>query len=327
MNIAVLGDGGWGTTLAILLSGKGHFVTLWGAFPEYIAFMNRGRENKKFLPGIKIPARIELSADIRKSASGKDIIVLAAPSQYMRSVMRRLPPPISRVVYLSASKGIEDKTLLRMSEVIKEEAGGVDLAVLSGPTISFEVAREIPTSAVVASTKENIAKDVQRLFSREQFRIYRSTDIIGLEIGGSLKNIIAIAAGILDGLGLGANSKAALLTRGLVEITRLGVAAGAKRDTFMGLSGLGDLVTTCISPHGRNRWFGEQIGRGKKPAGILKNTEMAIEGVPTAKSAYKLAKRYKIEMPIVEQVYNVIYRNKSPRLAVKELMARPLKTE
>lgn len=332
LKISVLGDGGWGTTLAILLNNKGYDVTLWGAFPEYIKFMTRKRENKKFLPGIKLPSSIILTYNIVAATKDKDMIILAVPSQYMRGVLRRFPktkttPRRCGTVYISAAKGIENSTLLRMSEVIQEELGKVDLAVISGPTISYEAARGLPTTAVAASKKEGIAKRVQEAFSAEGFRVYTSLDVIGLEVGGSLKNIVAIAAGISDGLGFGANSKAALLTRGLAEITRLGVAMGARKETFYGLSGLGDLVTTCISPYGRNRWFGEQVGKGKEPREVLKNTEMAIEGVPTAKSAYNLAKRRRIEMPITEQVYKILYQGKSPILAVKELMLRPMKAE
>lgn len=339
LRISVLGDGGWGTTLAVLLSKKGYEVTLWGVFPEYIKFLRRNRENKKFLPGIKIPHNIILTYDINEAGGDKDIIVLASPSQYMRAVLkklsRHLPSPLPspqrgegvRTVYVSAAKGIENNTLLRMSEVIREELGRVDLAALSGPTISYEVARGFPTTAVVAAKKAYVAKRLQEVFSTQEFRVYRSADVIGVELGGSLKNIIAIAAGISDGLGFGTNSKAALLTRGLAEITRLGVVMGAKKETFSGLSGLGDLVTTCISAHGRNRWFGEQIGKGRDPKKVLKSTEMVIEGAPTAKSAYNLAKKHKIEMPITEQIYNILYRNKSPVAAVKELMLRPMKAE
>lgn len=327
LKIAVLGDGGWGTTLAILLDKKGYKVTLWGAFPEYIKVLSSKRENKKFLPGIKIPAGILLTSDIKKAAADKDIIILAAPSQHIREVLRRLPPVKGNPIFVSAAKGIENKTLCRMSEVIKEELGRVNLAVLSGPTISYEIAREMPASCVAASDRIDIAKKIQQVFTAGHFRIYTSRDIVGVEVGGSLKNVIAIAAGISDGLGFGANAKAALLSRGLVEIIRLGAAMGAKKDTFYGLSGLGDLVTTCISSHGRNRWFGEQIGEGRSPAEVLKKTEMVIEGVATVKSAYELARKYKVEMPISEQIHRVIYDGKKPLEAVKELMLRPMKSE
>ena len=325
--IAVLGDGGWGTTLAIILQGKGYDVSLWGAFPEYTEFLKRKRENKKFLPGIKIPVSILLTHDIREATRDKSIIVLAVPSQHMREVARRIGTGRTNALYVSVAKGIENHTLSRMSEVVREELGGVDCAVISGPTISYEVARGIPTTAVVASKVRAAAREIQGIFTTERFRLYTSGDVVGVELGGSLKNIIAIAAGMSDGLGFGTNSKAALLTRGIVEITRLGVALGAKKETFAGLSGLGDLVTTCINPHGRNRWFGEQIGRGKRPAAVLKSTEMVIEGVPTAESAYRLARKAAIEMPITEQVYKILYKNKPPGDAVRELMVRPMKAE
>ena len=327
LKIAVLGDGGWGTTLAILLSMKGCKVTLWGAFPKYIDFLSRKRENKKFLPGIRIPNSILLTYNIKAAVTDNDIIVLAIPSQYMRKVLKKIPQQAGKRIYVSVSKGIENKTLLRMSEVIEQELGKVDLAVLSGPTISYEVARGMPTTAVVASKNPGMSKFVQGVFNTHEFRVYNSSDVTGVELGSSLKNIIAIAAGICDGFGFGSNSKAAILTRGLVEITKLGTAMGAKKETFSGLSGLGDLVTTCISPHGRNRWLGEQIGKGKSLREILRYTEMAIEGVPTAKSAYRLAKKHKVEMPITEQIYKILHNDKSPNLAVKELMLRPMKAE
>ncbi|MFA4843161.1 MAG: NAD(P)H-dependent glycerol-3-phosphate dehydrogenase, partial [Candidatus Omnitrophota bacterium] len=222
LKIAVLGDGGWGTTLAILLSKKGYEVTLWGAFPEYIKYLNRKRENKKFLPGIEIPNSMILTYMIKEATSDKDMVILAVPSQHMREVANRLSRSTGKEIYVSVSKGIESHSLQRMSEIIESALGKVDLAVLSGPTISYEVAREIPTTAVVASKKESVAKKVQEVFITNKFRMYTSADVVGVELGGSLKNIIAIAAGISDGLGYGTNSKAALLSRGLVEITRLG---------------------------------------------------------------------------------------------------------
>jgi len=327
LKVAVLGDGGWGTTLAILLSKKGYKVTLWGVFPEYIKYLNRKRENKKFLPGIDIPNNIILTYMIKEATLNKDIIILAIPSQHMREVLSRLSRSTGREIYISVSKGIENNTLLRMSELLENELGKVDFAVLSGPTISYEVARDMPSTAVAASKKARISKKTQEIFTTNKFRVYTSSDVVGVELGGALKNIIAIAAGICDGLDFGANSKAAILSRGLVEIARLGAAMGAKSQTFYGLSGMGDLVTTCISAHGRNRWFGEQIGRGYKPSEILKDTEMVIEGAPTAKSAYSLAKKFKVEMPITEQVYKILYQGKSPVAAVKELMLRPRKKE
>ena len=292
-------------------------------------YLDKKRVNTKFLPGIRIPRGITITSDLKKAVSGSSLIVVAVPSQYMRGVLRKIDAagvPES-VPFLSVSKGVEDRTLLRMSEVIEDVLGNRQVAVLSGPTISYEVARGLPTTVVVASKNTALAKKIQGIFSAPAFRIYTSDDIYGVELGGALKNVIAIAAGALDGLGLESNTKAGLITRGLVEISRLGVAMGARRETFFGVSGLGDLVTTCISGHGRNRWFGEQIGKGKKTKDILKKTDMVVEGVVTAKSAYQLAKKYKVEMPVVEQVYNVLYKNKPLKKAIADLMNRPLKSE
>jgi len=216
---------------------------------------------------------------------------------------------------------------MRMSQVIRDVLGPVEVGALSGPTISYEAARGLPTTVVAASENEEMAKEIQDLFMTENFRVYTNTDIIGVELGGSLKNVIAIAAGISDGLGLGVNAKSALLVRGIVEIARLGVKMGARQETFFGISGLGDLITTCVSPHGRNRWFGEEVGKGKNPDEALKSTEMVVEGVGTAKSCYELSKKYNVEMPIAQQVYAVIYETKNPKFAVRDLMTREKKAE
>ena len=329
MKITVLGDGGWGTTLAILLNNNKYSVTIWSVFEDYAQYLDKHRQNPKFLPGIKIPKKIKITSDLKVAVNGAGLIVLAVPSQYMRSVLKKLEPAgvPGSVPFLSVSKGVEDKTLLRMSEVIEDVLGKRHIAVLSGPTISYEVARQLPTTVVAASKNPALAKKIQGIFNTPDFRIYTSSDVIGVELGGSLKNVIAIAAGALDGFGLEANTKAGLITRGLAEISRLGVAMGAKRETFFGVSGLGDLVTTCISEHGRNRWFGEEIGKGKKPKDILKKTDMVVEGIVTARSAYQLSKKYRVEMPIIKEVYAVLYQNKSPRQAVEDLMTREKKEE
>jgi len=329
MKIAVIGDGGWGTTLAILLCKKGFSVSLWSAFKEYATYLNKKRVNTKFLPQIKIPAKIEITHDIKKATLDKELIILAVPSQYMRDVLKKIKDfkDCLKANFLSVTKGIEVDSLKRMSEVIYDELGQVKLAVLSGPTIAQEVARNIPTTAVIASEDKDLRKYLQNIFMSERFRIYTNSDVCGVELGGSLKNIIAIACGISDGLGFGTNTKAALLARGLVEISRLGQAMGAKISTFSGISGLGDLVTTCISPYSRNRFVGEQIGKGKTLKEIQKKMQMVAEGVPTTKSAYKLSLKYKVEMPITHQVYKVLYKNKSPLKAVKELMTREGKEE
>lgn len=326
--IAVIGDGGWGTALAILLSKKGFDVALWGAFPEYTDIIKKNRENVKFLPGFKIPANVLLTHSMEDALSGRGFVVLAVPSQFMRGVSMKLKMQnISGKSFVSVTKGVENETLKRMSEVITDCLGRQKLAVMSGPTIALEVANGSPTTAVAASGDEKLAKYVQDVFMTENFRVYTSDDVIGVELGGSLKNIVAIAAGTIDGIGFGTNAKAAILTRGLVEIVRLGVAMGAKRETFYGLSGLGDLATTCVSRYSRNRWLGEEIGRGKKLKNILAETDMVVEGVATAKAAYDLSKKYNIEMPVVTEIYKVLYENKDPKTAARDLMTRSPKTE
>jgi glycerol-3-phosphate dehydrogenase (NAD(P)+) len=326
--IAVIGDGGWGTTLAILLSKKGFDVALWGVFPDYIAILKEARENKKFLPGVKIPEAVRITSDLGAALAKCDLTLLAVPSQYLRGIVTMLKATGLRdMVFVSVTKGIENDTLKRMSEVVAEVLGDIPIAVLSGPTIALEVVNGVPTTAVASSLDIDIAKGVQDIFLTESFRVYANSDVVGVELGGALKNIIAIAAGITDGLGFGTNAKAALLTRGLVEIARLGAAMGAKRETFYGLSGLGDLTTTCISPYSRNRWLGEEIGRGKRLKDVLKETEMVVEGVATAQSAFELSKKYRVEMPITAEVYNVLYKNKNPKQAVRDLMTRSPKTE
>jgi glycerol-3-phosphate dehydrogenase (NAD(P)+) len=329
VKIAVLGDGGWGTTLAVLLEKKGFNVTLWGAFQDYVYYLNKKRVNSRFLPGIRLSRGINITSDLKEAVEDKNLIILAIPSQYMRGVLKRIQKinyPRS-AIYLSVAKGIETGSLKRMSEIIHEELGRISLAVLSGPTIAFEVVREVPTTAVVASVDKRLRRQLQDILMTPRFRIYTNGDIIGVELGGSLKNVIAIACGISDGLGFGTNTKAALLSRGLAEISRLGQAMGAKARTFTGISGLGDLVTTCISPYSRNRFVGEQIGKGRGLKQISSQMRMVAEGVPTARSAYALSLKYKIDTPIAKEVYNVLYRNKSPLKAVGDLMSRERKEE
>ena|SRR3989338_2071705 len=327
--ITILGDGGWGTTLARLLALKGYEVRLWGAFKDNIRLIAKKKVNQKFLPGIKLPDSIEFTSNLCEAVKGANLIVLAVPSQYLRQVLKQLKHlNISSAKFLSVIKGIEIRTLMRISQVIRQELkNSIRLAVLSGPTIALEVAKGIPTTAVISSPDKKLAESLQHIFMTERFRVYTNSDMIGVELGGSLKNIIAIACGICDGLGFGANTKAALLTRGLLEIGRLGAAMGARKETFSGLTGLGDLVTTCISPYSRNRFVGEQIGKGKGLKKILSKMEMVAEGVTTAKSAYQLSKKYKISMPITEEVYFVLYKNKNPLKAVNDLMTRERKEE
>lgn len=325
--IAVLGDGGWGTTLAIHLHRLGHQVQWWGAFPDYVKVLDRRRENVKFLPGIRIPGSLPITSNLQHAVESARVIVVAAPSQHLRSVVRRLSscPMLRGAALLSVGKGIERGTLKRLSQVIAEELGTVPLAVLSGPNIASEIARGQPASSVVASSSRELTAAVQRIFMSERLRIYTSTDVIGVELGGALKNPIAIAAGIGDGLGFGANAKAALITRGIVEMARLGAAMGAKGKTFWGLSGLGDLVTTCLS--GRNRWLGEQLGRGRPLKAVLASTPMVIEGVETAQAAVLLSRRHHVELPITEQVHAILFRRRAPRQALQALMQRTGKAE
>jgi len=329
LKITVLGDGAWGTTLAILLKNKGFDVSLWGAFKDNIESISKARENTKFLPGIRLPDGIHLEIDIDKACKDTNLIVFAIPSRFLREILAKNIDTLieHRAGLVSVIKGLEQKTLKRMSEVLREFFGDRDIAVLSGPSIAPEVARGLPTAVVSASADEAFACKVRDIFRTERFRVYTNTDIIGVELGGALKNIIAIAAGISDGLGFGANAKAALVTRGLAEITRLGVALGASKETFKGLSGLGDLVTTTVSPEGRNRSFGEAIGRGEDPERLLKKTVSEIEGVWTSRAALELGKLYKIDLPITQQVYLTLFEKKNPLTAVNELMLREPKPE
>lgn len=328
--ISVLGDGGWGTTLAIHLANKGSSVRLWGAFPEYLKELDKKRENVKFLPSVKIPATIKIVPDLAESVDKADIIVLAVPSKFMREVVEKLRTAKERykdTIILSVAKGIEKKTLKRMSEIIAELLADAKIAVLSGPSIAYEVACGQPTSVVVASDASKTSTYVQDIFISNDLRIYTTSDITGVELGGALKNPIAIAAGISDGLNLGSNAKASLITRGVVEIKRLGIAMGARQETFNGLSGIGDLITTCISPRSRNRLLGEQLGKGRKLNDILKDTEMVVEGVETTLAALELAKGYKVDMPITRGVYSALFENKPPKDILGELMEREIGSE
>jgi glycerol-3-phosphate dehydrogenase (NAD(P)+) len=326
--ITVLGDGGWGTTLALLLLGKGHRVRLWGAFPDYVEETRRRRENVKFLPGVPLPESLELCSDLAEAVADADVLVAAVPTQFLRGVLARLAPHYRRGTPLvSVAKGIEVRTTQRPSEILRDVLGRVPVAVLSGPSHAEEVARGLPASVVVASPQAALARRVRELFKTDRFRVYSHTDAVGVELGGATKNVIAIAAGICDGLRLGDNAKAALLTRGLAEMTRLGVALGARRETFAGLAGMGDLITTCMSPFGRNRSVGIQIGQGKSLQDILATMEQVAEGVPTTKSVRTLARRHGVEMPITEECYRVLYHGKAPRRAVADLMTRAAKDE
>ncbi len=324
--MAVLGDGGWGTTLAIHLHRQGHRVRWWGAFPTHLEVLARRRENVTFLPGIRIPRTLQIIPDLARAVESAELVIVAIPSQYLRGVVRQLRGLTStETPLLTVAKGLEQRTLKRMSQVITEELGAVPLAVLSGPNIATEIAQGCPASSVVASTNQHLARTIQHIMASDRLRLYTARDVIGVELGGALKNPIAIAAGIGDGLKLGTNAKAALLTRGLVEMARLGVALGARARTFWGLSGLGDLVTTCWS--GRNRWLGEQLGRGRSLARVLAATPMVFEGVATTHAALTLAHRVGVELPIIEQVQAILTHRISPRDALTRLMRRTGRSE
>jgi len=321
-----LGDGGWGTTLAIHLHRRGHRVRWWSAFPEHARLVARRRENVRYLPGVPIPKTLPITADLAEAVDGAEGIVVAIPSQHLRGIVRRLtacraPNPL----IVNVAKGLERTTMKRMSEIVRDELGAVPYAVLSGPNIAREIANGQPASSVAAATRLPLATCAQRWFASPGFRVYTSTDVIGVELGGALKNPMAIAAGIGDGLGFGANAKAALISRGIVEMARLGRALGAREETFWGLSGLGDLITTCLG--GRNRWLGEQIGRGHRLSTVLAGTPMVIEGVETTRAAVALARRHHVELPIIEQVFTVLFRRTPPRQALKALMIRAGKRE
>lgn len=330
IKITILGDGAWATTLGILLSKNSHLVTIWSAFGDHLEELDKERENWKYLPGIKIPQNIIFEKDLAKAIEPAEFVLIAIPSKFFRDVTKQVKQTkisLKGKVLINVAKGLEQKTLKRMTEILIDELGKVEVAVLSGPSIAVEVAKEMPALVVAASKNLLIVKKIQDIFSNNYFRVYTSNDIVGVELGGPLKNIIAVVAGISDGLGFGSNAKAAILTRGLVEIERLGVKMGAKSKTFVGLAGLGDLSTTCISPDSRNRTFGERIAKGEKMKDIIKSTASIIEGATTAEAVYMLSQKYKVEMPIAEQVYLVIYKNKSPIKAFKDLMGRKRKPE
>ncbi len=331
-NITVLGAGSWGIALALVLNHNGHYITLWEYRTDAAEHLRNTRDAKEFLPGIMIPASIDIKNNFEEACSNKDILVVAVPSHVVRSVGERLDTLMVEkpLILVNVAKGIENDTLMRMSEVLEQTIRWADhdhIVTLSGPSHAEEVSRQIPTAIVSASARLKTAELIQQIFMNEFFRVYTNQDIIGVELGGALKNIIAIAAGICDGAGFGDNTKAALQPRGLVEIVRLGTAMGAYPITFAGLSGMGDLIVTCMSRHSRNRYVGEQIGKGRTLDDILKEMVMVAEGVKTTKSAYALSQKYNVEMPITEQVYQILFKVKDARDALKELMLRGPKEE
>jgi glycerol-3-phosphate dehydrogenase (NAD(P)+) len=323
MAVTIVGDGGWGTAVALLLAKKGTAVALWAHDPAYAEHLDRTRTNPRYLPGHEIPRSVEISSDLGALLPRTELLVSAVPTQLLRSVWgahaRRLPPGLPIV---SLSKGVERGTLLRPTQILAEVTGARPLAVLSGPNIAWEIAKGWPAAAVVASADARLAERVQERLSSATFRLYTHPDPVGVELGGALKNVIAIAAGICDGMGLGQNAKAALVTRGLIEMSRLGEALGGDRRTFFGLSGLGDLMTTCYSPTSRNRTFGERVGRGERPDDVARSMAQIAEGVETVGPVRDLARRHGISAPIAEEVGRILHEGKDPGAAVGSLMTR-----
>lgn len=330
MKITVLGAGNWGTTAALLLHDNGHLVCIWEYFEELARDIIEHRENRTFLKGFPIPEDILVTWSIDEAVNGADIVVFAVPSSAMRQTARSLKDSGAAgedTILVSLSKGLEFETIMTMTDVIGDEIKDHSLVALSGPCIASEVAWGLPTTIVSASKDSKAAHIIQDVFMAPRFRVYTSDDPLGVQLGGALKNIIAIAAGINDGIGFGSNAKSALITRGIVEMRRFGVALGAIHETFNGLSGIGDLITTCFSSHSRNRYVGEEIGRGLSLEDILKEMVMVVEGVPTTKAVYDYSRKHNIEMPITEKVYGVLFDGVLPEQAVPELMLREKKPE
>jgi glycerol-3-phosphate dehydrogenase (NAD(P)+) len=331
MKITVLGAGSWGTTLALVLLQNNHEVMLWAYTREQMEIMRERHENPEFLPGIPLPLNLKFSNDIETASTNRDMIVTAVPSQYLRPVLQRIAHlDLKHTVICNVAKGIENSTLMTMSEVlldVLQHERRENLAILSGPSHAEEVSRQIPTAVVAGSFKPKTSKIVQDAFMTKYFRVYVNDDIRGVELGGALKNVIAIAAGISDGAGFGDNTKAAIMTRGIYEITRLGVKLGAQPRTFAGLSGVGDLIVTCMSHHSRNRYLGEQVGKGRPLEEVLKEMVMVAEGVATARSVRELEKKYDIDLPIMTEVYQVLFEKKDPQEATFDLLTRDSRGE
>ena len=325
--VSVLGGGSWGIALAVLLHKNGHHVTVWSALEQEIEMLHTNHEHK-MLPGVILPDDMVFTTDDKEAIEGKELLVMAVASAYTRQTANRISKLVAdRQKIVNVSKGIEESTLMTLSEIIEQEIPQADVAVLSGPSHAEEVGRGIPTTIVVGAKSKKTAEFIQSLFMNEVFRVYISPDILGIELGGSLKNVVALAAGIADGLGYGDNTKAALITRGITEIARLGTAMGGQFETFCGLTGIGDLIVTCASMHSRNRRAGILIGQGKTYKEAMEEVQMVVEGVYSAKAAMGLAKKYDIQLPIIEQVNAVLFEDKNPAVAVKDLMLRDKKHE
>ena len=325
--VSILGGGSWGIALAVLLHKNGHEITVWSALETEIEMLREKLEHK-MLPGVRLSEDTVFTTDDREAVEGQDLLVMAVASSFTRRTAHRLSALVAPgQKILNVAKGIEEHTLMTLSEIIEQEIPQADVAVMSGPSHAEEVGRGIPTTIVVGAKSKETAEYIQNLFMNEAFRVYISPDILGMELGGALKNVVALAAGIADGLGYGDNTKAALITRGLAEIARLGMAMGGKFETFCGLTGIGDLIVTCASMHSRNRRAGILIGQGKTCDEAMSEVQMVVEGVYSAKAAMELAEKYQVQLPIIEQVNKVLFENKSAAQAMKELMLRDKKLE
>lgn len=331
-DIGIVGAGSWGIALAHLLSCNGHKVTVWSRSEDSVARLKAYRGNEDKLPGVKLDESVVFTSDLEETVRDKDLIVLVVPSAHMRETVRRMKPfiddnPEHQQIIVNCSKGLEEGSLMVMSDIILDEIPGCHVCVLSGPSHAEEVGKGMPTTIVVGAFEKEIAKYVQNIFMNDFFRVYISPDMLGIEIGAALKNVVALAAGIADGYGCGDNAKAALITRGITEIARLGMAMGGKFETFCGLSGIGDLIVTCASMHSRNRRAGILIGQGKSYQEAMDEVKMVVEGVYSAKAALKLAEQYEVEMPIIKAVNDILFEGKSPDVAIKDLMLRDKKIE
>ena len=326
--VHVLGAGSWGTALSLLLHKNGHQVKLWSALTDEVKLLQEKREHPSKLPGVHIPEEVEITDDLEVCLRDPDVVVLAVPSPFTRSTAKQIAPLVNKgQIIVNVAKGVEEKTLMTLSEIISEEIPDANVCVLSGPSHAEEVGRGLPTTCVVSAQKRETAEYLQGIFMSPVFRVYTTPDILGVELGGSLKNVIALAAGTADGLGYGDNTKAALITRGIAEIARLGTKMGAKMETFYGLSGIGDLIVTCASVHSRNRKAGYLMGKGYTMQQAMDEVKMVVEGVYSAKAAKSLAEKYNVEMPIIMEVNKVLFENKSASDAVRDLMIRDKKVE
>lgn len=327
-DISIIGAGSWGTALALLLHKNGHHVTVWSIMEAEIKMLQTEHEHKDKLPGVKLPDDMEFTTDLEAAVTGRDVLVLAVPSPYTRGTSHNMQPYVKEgQLIVNVAKGVEENTLLTLSQIIEEEIPQAEVAVLSGPSHAEEVGRGIPTTIVVGAKKKATAEYLQNIFMSEVFRVYISPDVLGIELGAALKNVVALAAGIADGLGYGDNTKAALITRGITEIARLGVAMGGRFETFCGLTGIGDLIVTCASMHSRNRRAGMLIGQGYTARQAMDEVKMVVEGVYSAKAAMGLAKKYGVQLPIIEQVNSVLFDGQLADEAVKNLMLRDKKIE